>query len=94
MPSLDPLALDPNAVKPIKEIRIFQGKTLIATAPKAVYQGKRPMEVSAVTWSKGVNTLSLLQQKVRLEAEYVSGSGTFTHDMKINGIKGQTIKLA
>lgn len=87
------LRLDPNAVKPIKEIKIFHGQRLVATAPKAVFQGKRPMEVASVTWQKGVDSLSLLQQKVRLEAEYVTGDGTFAHDMKINGIKGQTVKL-
>ena len=85
--------LDPSAVKPIKDVKIFHGQRLVATAPKAIFQGKRPMEVASVTWQKGVDSLSLLQQPVRLEAEYASGGGTFRHDMKINGIKGQTVKL-
>lgn len=85
--------LDPNAVKPIKDVKIFHGQRLVATAPKAIFQGKRPMEVAGVTWQKGIDSLSLLQQPVRLEAEYASGGGTFKHDMKIHGIKGQTVKL-
>ena len=57
------IALDPEAAKPIKDVKIFEGSRLVATAPKATYQGKRPMEVPAVTWARGVDSLSLLQKR-------------------------------
>ncbi len=85
--------LDPNAVKPIKDVKIFSGSKLVGTAAKATFQGKRPMEIQSVTWQRGVNTLSLLQKPVRLEAKYVTGDGSFVHDMKVNGIKDTTLKL-
>lgn len=86
--------LDPNAAKPLKDVKLYSGSTLLCSAPKAIFQGKRPMDVPGATWAKGVNQLSYLQKKVRIEAKYVSGDGTFTHDMKINGIKGDVVKLA
>jgi hypothetical protein len=46
-----------------------------------------------VTWAKGVTATNYLQKKVRIEAKFEVGDGTFTHDMKINGIKGATVKL-
>jgi hypothetical protein len=88
------LNLDPNAAKPLKDVKIFDGRTLLCTAPKAMFQGKRPMEIASVTWAKGVDSLSYLQKKVRIEAKYVQGDGSFANDMKINGIKGQIVKLS
>jgi hypothetical protein len=88
------LNLDPNAAKPLKDVKIHSGSTLLCSAPKAMFQGKRPMEVQSVTWAKGVNSMNYLQKKVRITGSYVSGDGTFTHDMKINGIKGDTVKLS
>lgn len=84
------LAMDPNAAKPLKDVKLFDGKTLLGTAPKAMFQGKRPMEVPAFTWAKGVDFLSYLQKKVRIEAKLESG-GPFAHDMKINGVQGGKI---
>ncbi|GAB2472808.1 hypothetical protein GCM10027265_22590 [Jatrophihabitans fulvus] len=86
--------LDPNAVKPIKDIKIFSGTRLVGTATKATYQGKRPMEVPAVTWVKGVDTLKLLQTKITLKGQYENGGGDFANDMKVAGIQGgTTLKL-
>jgi len=85
--------LDPTATKPIKDVRIFEGTRLVGTAPKAVFQGKRPMEVTPVTWEKGVDILKLLQKKLTVRAKYATGDGEFAHDMKVNGIKDKTIKL-
>lgn len=87
--------LDPNAAKPIKDVKIYAGSTLLCSAPKATFQGKRPMEVQSVTWAKGVDPLNYLQKKVRVSGTFVSGEGTLNHDMKINGIKGDTtVKLS
>jgi hypothetical protein len=88
------LNLDPNAAKPLKDVKIFSGSTLLCSAPKATFQGKRPMEVPSVTWARGVSGIDYLQKKVRVSASYVSGDGTLNHDMKINGIKGDTVKLS
>lgn len=86
--------LDPNAVKPIKDVKIFAGSTLLCSAPKAIFQGKRPMEVSSVTWARGISATNYLQKKVRVEGKYVAGDGNLVHDMKVNGIKGDTVKLS
>jgi hypothetical protein len=88
------LNLDPNAAKPLKDVKIFSGSQLLCSAPKATFQGKRPMEVPSVTWARGVSGIDYLQKKVRVSASYVSGDGTLNHDMKINGIKGDTVKLS
>jgi hypothetical protein len=87
------LALDPDAAKPIKDVKIFHAKKLVATAAKATYQGKRPMEIPAVKWAKGVDYLALLQKPITLQAKAATGGGDVSADMKINGIKGDTVKL-